>query len=124
LSTQVITTPDNRTNPVQVFTVEFVFDQAGLEPRVVQAVEGDSILDICEDNGIDLHHNCGGVCACSTCHVYIEAGMEHLPEITEKEEDYVDRAINPRLESRLGCQCKVGGPIKVRIPDQRMMIGH
>jgi ferredoxin, 2Fe-2S len=109
---------------VQTFDVIFAFEQKGLPTLKVQAVAGESILDLALENDIDLHHNCGGVCACSTCHVYIEQGMENLPEITDKEEDFVDRAINPRIESRLGCQCIVRGPVRVCVPDQTVLIGH
>jgi ferredoxin, 2Fe-2S len=109
---------------MQVFTVEVTFEEPNLAPRTIQVAEGDTLLEVCEENGIELHHNCGGVCACSTCQVYIEDGMENLPEISEKEEDFVDRAINPRIESRLGCQCLVQGSVKVRIPDQRLLLGH
>ncbi|MCS7086975.1 MAG: 2Fe-2S iron-sulfur cluster-binding protein [Bacteroidia bacterium] len=109
---------------MKVFEVTFLFEEPGKTPITVRAVEGDTILDAALDNGIELHHNCGGVCACSTCHVYIEEGMEFLPEITDKEEDFIDRAINPRLESRLGCQCVIGGPVTVRIPDQSALLGH
>jgi 2Fe-2S ferredoxin len=109
---------------MQVYDVSFVFDDPNIAPVTVKAAEGETILEICEENDVHLSHNCGGVCACTTCHVYIEEGMEHLPEMGDKEEDYVDRAINPRIESRLGCQCKVLGPVKVRIPDQRLIIGH
>jgi len=109
---------------MKVYEVQFLFEEKDKEPVTVQAVEGESILEIAEQNGIELHHNCGGVCACSTCHVYIEEGMDNLPEISEKEEDFIDRAINPRLESRLGCQCLLGGNVVVRIPDQSVLIGH
>jgi 2Fe-2S ferredoxin len=50
--------------------------------------------------------------------------MEGLPEISEKEEDFIDRAINPRINSRLGCQCIVTSDIDVTIPDQSTIIGH
>ena len=109
---------------MRVFDVTFFFEEEPHKSVSVTAVEGESILEIALENEIDLHHNCGGVCACSTCHVYIEKGMENLPEISDKEEDFVDRAINPRLESRLACQCLIGGPVSVRIPDQSVMIGH
>jgi 2Fe-2S ferredoxin len=109
---------------MNVYTIQFDFEEPGLEPRTVQAVEGESILDICEANDIHLNHNCGGVCACSTCHVYITNGMEHLPEITDKEEDFIDRAVNPTVDSRLGCQCLIQGPVSVLVPDQRHIIGH
>ena len=56
-------------------------------------------------NDIELHHNCGGVCACSTCHLYVDQGEAFLEELSDREEDFIDRAVNPRLNSRLGCQC-------------------
>jgi ferredoxin, 2Fe-2S len=96
-----------------------------------QAVSGDfadqSILEITELFDIHLNHNCGGVCACSTCHIYVERGEQHLEEISDKEEDFIDRAINPRLESRLACQCVIlneNCEITVTIPDQKRIIGH
>lgn len=108
--------------------VIFKFVQEGIDPVVVENAEVDeSILDVAEDNDIHLNHNCGGVCACSTCHVYIEKGEEFLEEISDKEEDFIDRAIDPRLESRLGCQSVIledGAEIEVTIPDQRLIIGH
>jgi 2Fe-2S ferredoxin len=108
--------------------VHFTFEDKNLEPKTIEnAEEGYSILEIAEDNHIHLNHNCGGVCACSTCHVYIEKGENHLEEISDKEEDFIDRAINPRLESRLGCQCiilKEDAVIEVQIPDQSRIIGH
>ena len=105
--------------------VRFRFEEGHKEEVVVEAEAGDSILDAALDNDIKLHHNCGAVCACSTCHVYVEKGMEALPEITEKEEDFIDRAINPRIHSRLACQCILSsGEVEVTIPDQSSIIGH
>ncbi|MBM4112369.1 MAG: 2Fe-2S iron-sulfur cluster binding domain-containing protein, partial [Phycisphaerae bacterium] len=40
--------------------------------------EGESLLEIALDNGINIEHACGGVCACSTCHVYVESGMKEI----------------------------------------------
>jgi len=109
-------------------TVKFTFEDKELQPVVVENVEeGYSILEIAEDNDVHLNHNCGGVCACSTCHVYILKGEDDLEEISDKEEDFIDRAINPRLESRLGCQSVVLSEdvvIEVEIPDQKQIIGH
>jgi len=92
----------------------------------VESKEGDTILDVAHDNDINLNHNCGGVCACSTCHVYIKKGMELLPEISDREEDHIDGAENPKLNSRLACQCDLdeGDEIEVIIPDQSSIIGH
>lgn len=107
--------------------VKFTFEDTTLSPVEVEIEEGYSLLEAAEDNDVHLNHNCGGVCACSTCHVYVESGDQYLEEISDKEEDFIDRAINPRLESRLGCQCvilKEDAVIEVKIPDQSQIIGH
>jgi ferredoxin, 2Fe-2S len=108
--------------------VKFTFEDKSIAAVTVENVESEvSILEVAEDNDIHLNHNCGGVCACSTCHVYVEKGDEFLEEISDKEMDFVDRAINPRLESRLGCQCIIledDADIEVQIPDQKRIIGH
>ncbi len=108
-------------------TIKFTFEDPKIEPKTVEAAEGESILDVTEDHHIHLNHNCGGVCACSTCHVYVESGEDALEEISDKEEDFIDRAINPRLESRLACQCEIidgDAIIEIKVPDQSKIIGH
>ena len=103
------------------------FEQPGKQPQQIEAEEGYSILEAVLLNSIHLNHNCGGVCACTTCHIYIEKGEELIEEISDKEENYIDRAINPRLESRLACQCLLladEGEINIVIPDQSGIIGH
>ena len=93
----------------------------------MEAEEGLSILEITELHDIHLNHNCGGVCACSTCHLYVEKGEDDLEEISDREENYIDRAINPRINSRLACQCIIldeNAQIVVTIPDQKRIIGH
>ncbi|MCU0374511.1 MAG: 2Fe-2S iron-sulfur cluster-binding protein [Chitinophagaceae bacterium] len=111
-----------------MYTINFKFEAKGLEPVTLQNIApGDSILEIALGNGIELHHNCGGVCACSTCHVYVEKGDEYLPEITDREEDFIDRAVNPRLNSRLGCQCVLeagSGELNILVPDQSQFLGE
>lgn len=109
-------------------TVTFQFEDTNIPSKTVSGNFVDmSILELTEDYDVHLNHNCGGVCACSTCHLYVEKGEEFLEEISDKEEDFIDRAINPRLESRLGCQCVIleeDAHITVTIPDQRKIIGH
>ena len=111
-----------------MYTVTFKFEQKGLEPVTINNVEPDqSILEVALTHDIDLHHNCGGVCACSTCHLYVEKGEDSLEELSDKEEDFIDRAINPRLNSRLGCQCVLldgGGIIEITLPDQTQFLGE
>lgn len=108
-------------------TIKFTFEDKNIAPVTVQAEADHSILEVTEEHDIHLNHNCGGVCACSTCHVYVLSGEDYLEEISDKEEDFIDRAINPRLESRLGCQCVIlddAAVIEIEIPDQKRIIGH
>jgi 2Fe-2S ferredoxin len=76
-----------------------------------------SILDIALKNNIRLEHNCGGNCACTTCHVIVRAGAENLSEMDEDEEDKLDQAPGLTPYSRLGCQSVVTGDVTVEIPD-------
>lgn len=109
-------------------TVKFTFEDPNIPTKIVDnALIGVNLVEITEDNDIHLNHNCGEVCACSTCHVYVNQGEDFFPEITDREEDFIDRAINPRIESRLACQCIIeddAAYIEVEIPDQRKIIGH
>lgn len=109
-------------------TIRFQFEDSSIPAKSVTGkFEDMSILEITEDYDVHLNHNCGGVCACSTCHIYVEKGEDFLEEISDKEEDFIDRAISPRLESRLACQCVIldeAAEITVTIPDQKRIIGH
>lgn len=111
-----------------MYNITFKFEQKGLQPVTIENVESDqSILEVALKNDIELHHNCGGVCACSTCHLYLEQGEDFVEELSDKEEDFIDRAVNPRLNSRLGCQCVLqqgGGNIVVTLPDQTQFLGE
>lgn len=111
-----------------MYNITFKFEQKGLEPITLSNIApGESILEIALDNNIDLHHNCGGVCACSTCHLYVESGEQFIEELSDKEEDFIDRAVSPRLNSRLGCQCELltgSGSITVTLPDQTQFLGE
>jgi len=82
----------------------------------VDVPEGTTILDAALDNNIKIDHNCGGNCACSTCHIIIEEGFKTLNEITEDEEDMLDEAEGLTETSRLACQCKVKSSLVVTIP--------
>ena len=112
-----------------MYTIKVRFEQKGLNPVTLSNIAADqSLLEVCLDNGIELHHNCGAVCACSTCHIYVEKGMDRLEELDDKEEDFIDRAVNPRINSRLGCQCVLqnggGGEVEIILPDQTQFIGE
>jgi len=111
-----------------MYNITIDFEQKDLSPITLNDIkEGDSLLEILLDNGIELHHNCGAVCACSTCHVYVNQGAEYIQELSDREEDFIDRAVNPRINSRLGCQCvleKGSGEIKITLPDQTQFLGE
>src|SRR5215472_15167130 len=74
-----------------------------------------SILDIALGADVDLDHACGGVCACSTCHVIVREGLASCNESTEDEEDQLEEARGLTTESRLGCQCVPNGTCDVVI---------
>ena len=78
-----------------------------------------SILEIAEGNGIEIDHACGGVCACSTCHVILREGADSCNEATEDEEDMLDNAPGLELNSRLACQAVPDGScdVVVEIPE-------
>ena len=84
----------------------------------LMGVEGESILELALRNGIQIEHSCGGVCACSTCHVYVEQGADSISEADEDEEDRVEEAPGLQINSRLSCQCILEGkgPIKATVP--------
>ena len=75
---------------------------------VIDARSGQSICDALLDNQIEIEHACGKCGACSTCHIIIRKGFSSLSEMSEKEEDMLDRAWGLEAESRLSCQAKVG----------------
>ncbi|HUM97722.1 MAG TPA: 2Fe-2S iron-sulfur cluster-binding protein [Chitinophagaceae bacterium] len=111
-----------------MYTIKFNFEEKGKEPIVLENIEpGNSLLEVALINDIELHHNCGGVCACTTCHLYVEKGMDHLEELSDREEDFIDRAVNPKLNSRLGCQSLLldgDGVVEVLLPDQTQFLGE
>ncbi len=111
-----------------MYRIKINFEQPGLETITLENIEeGQSILEVALKNDIELHHNCGGVCACSTCHVYVNRGEDFLEELSDKEEDFIDRAVNPRINSRLGCQCLLlegEGDVEVTLPDQTQFLGE
>jgi len=69
-----------------------------------------SFLDVAENFNIFLDHACGGSCACTTCHIWVEKGAEGLTEADDDELDRLDMAADPQLNSRLGCQAVITGP--------------
>lgn len=78
-----------------------------------------SLLEIALGHDVGIDHACGGVCACSTCHVIVREGLESCSEATDDELDQLDKAPGLTPKSRLACQCVPDGTrdLVVEIPD-------
>jgi 2Fe-2S ferredoxin len=88
-----------------------------------EAKDGESILDVAINNDVPLQHACGGFCACTTCHVVVKSGDDHLSPSEEEEEERLERVpVGLTLHSRLGCQAKVHGDVIVEIQNEG--VGH
>lgn len=74
-----------------------------------------SLLDILMHNGVAVDHACGGVAACSTCHVIVREGFKSCNEAEEAEEDMLDTAPGLTPLSRLACQCVPDGSVDLQV---------
>jgi ferredoxin len=75
---------------------------------------GDTVLDAALDNGLDLPHECGGNCACTTCHIRVDSGAGNLSGMEWVEDDRLATAGNRTRHSRLACQALLnGGPVAI-----------
>lgn len=86
-----------------------------------------SLLDVALNCGAMLEHACGGNCACTTCHVVIRSGEEHLSLMADEEDERLLGAADLTLHSRLACQCVVlGGEVVVEVPswNRNLVSGH
>lgn len=94
--------------------------------HVVDVANGLTVMEGARDNGIPgIEADCGGACACSTCHVYVdEAWVEKLPAKDMLEEDMLDFAYQPDpARSRLTCQIKVTDAVDglvVHLPEKQI----
>jgi len=94
--------------------------------HVVDVAEGLTVMEGARDNGIPgIEADCGGACACSTCHVYVDPDWaDKLPAKDAMEEDMLDFAYQPDPQrSRLTCQIKVSAAfdgLKVFMPEKQI----
>ncbi|WP_298356692.1 2Fe-2S iron-sulfur cluster-binding protein [Rhodoblastus sp.] len=86
--------------------VKVVFVNSAGERREIEAQPGMTVMEVAVKNGIDeIVGECGGACACATCHVYVAPEWAaKLPKASPMESDMLDFAIDPRPTSRLSCQ--------------------
>jgi ferredoxin, 2Fe-2S len=81
-----------------------VVDRDGAE-HALDAVEGWRVMEIIREHGLPIKAECGGACACATCHVYVDAAWAgRLAGKTDEEEEMLDEAFDLREGSRLSCQ--------------------
>ena len=88
---------------------KITFIDAAGQSRTVEAEDGSTVMETALKNAIPgIEAECGGACACATCHVYVdESWLERLGKAEQMEEDMLDFAFDVRPTSRLSCQIKV-----------------
>lgn len=98
----------------------------GGREHVVEVANGLTVMEGARDNGIPgIEADCGGACACSTCHVYVAADwVDRLPPKDPMEADMLDFAWQPDpVRSRLTCQLKVSEALDglvVHLPERQI----
>ena len=105
---------------------KITYVEFGGKEHVVEVAPGLTVMEGARDNGIPgIEADCGGACACSTCHVYVDPDwVGKLPKRDAMEEDMLDFAYEPDpVRSRLTCQIKVTGALdglRVYMPEKQI----
>jgi len=104
--------------------VRITFVQPDGTRQVVEAEPGLTVMEAAKLNRVPgIEAECGGACACATCHVYVDADWrEKTGEASPMEQDMLDFAFEVREESRLSCQIKVSEALDglvVQVPDKQ-----
>jgi 2Fe-2S ferredoxin len=103
---------------------KITFKQPDGSETTVEAKSGATVMETAKTNLVDgIEAECGGACACATCHVYVDpAWTEKVGPPSEMEEDMLDFAFDVRKESRLSCQLKVSDELDglvVQVPERQ-----
>lgn len=105
---------------------KITYIEHGGTEHVVDVANGLTVMEGARDNNIPgIEADCGGACACSTCHVYVQADwVEKLPARDDMETDMLDFAYEPdEIRSRLTCQLKVTDALDglvVQMPEKQI----
>ena len=93
--------------------VDITYTEASGKSRTVKADIGATVMETAIRNGVPgIDAECGGACACATCHVYVdEAWLPKVGKAEQMEEDMLDFAFDVRKNSRLSCQIKVNAAL-------------
>ena len=85
----------------------YVTDHNGNEQQI-EGIDGWQLMEAIRDEGVEIKAECGGACACATCHVYIDEDWKNkIPEKSEEEMDMLDLAFDVQENSRLACQITI-----------------
>jgi 2Fe-2S ferredoxin len=106
-----------------MYTLIIEHEQAG-KPllRLTQVESGQSLLEVAIDHNIPLPHECGGICSCATCHIYLMTGNEYVEFKSRREVHHLQRNATATIHSRLACQCVLlpgEGELNIIIPDKK-----
>jgi ferredoxin, 2Fe-2S len=104
--------------------VKITFIQHNGNEQTVDGVPGMTVMETAIKNGVPgIDADCGGACACATCHVYVEPDWQaKTGSRNAMEEDMLDFAFDVRDNSRLSCQIKVSDAIdgvRLRVPEKQ-----
>jgi 2Fe-2S ferredoxin len=105
---------------------KITYVEFGGKEHIIDVANGMTVMEGARDNGVrGIEADCGGACACSTCHVYVdEAWVARLPKKDAMEEDMLDFAFQPDAKrSRLTCQIKVSDALdglRVYMPEKQI----
>jgi ferredoxin, 2Fe-2S len=103
---------------------KITFIQPDGSQQVVEASVGNTVMEAARLNRVaGIEAECGGACACATCHVYVDAAWaDKTGKAEAMEEDMLDFAFDVRPESRLSCQMKVTAALDglvLRVPGKQ-----
>ena len=106
------------------FMPKIIFTDSSGNARTIEAENGSTVMETAIRNNIPgIEAECGGACACATCHVYVdEAWREKVGGPSPMEEDMLDFGYDVRPNSRLSCQIKVSDELDglvVSTPDKQ-----
>lgn len=104
--------------------VQITFIDFAGTPRTIEAEVGSTVMESAIKNDIPgIEAECGGACACATCHVYVEEDWrEKVGEASPMEQDMLDFGYDVRPNSRLSCQIKVTEALDgltVKVPERQ-----
>lgn len=95
---------------MNIFTLN-VIDREGVH-HTLEAIEGWRVMEVIRDYGLPIKAECGGACACATCHVYVNGSwVEKVPPRSEEEIERLDDAFCVEDNSRLSCQILINAEL-------------